>query len=228
MKDAKIKQHEMTGAVSRFILDHATEIAAVPAATDEAADVSAAYARTNKALANPVVQTQDVTEKATKAQKLLRDALPALLGPLASVATKANDITLLAKATLRARQLARLSPTELNELADQLIGLGEAQPAAVQTRYALSAILPILRGYQTDFAPLVGQTQDLIDDRSGAGQSAEDLLRTTMQQIYELDKVMKVFQIINLPLYRAYRKARVVGKRSGGKKKEKGGDAPKG
>ena len=173
MKDAKIKQHEMTGAVSRFILDHATEIAAVPAATDEAADVSAAYARTNKALANPVVQTQDVTEKATKAQKLLRDALPALLGPLASVATKANDITLLAKATLRARQLARLSPTELNELADQLIGLGEAQPAAVQTRYALSAILPILRGYQTDFAPLVGQTQDLIDDRSGAGQSAK-------------------------------------------------------
>ena len=226
MKDTKIKQHEMTGTVSRFTIERADAIAVVPAAAEEAAEVRAAYALTTKALANPVVQTKDVTEKAVEAQKKLRESLPALLGPLTSVATKSKDIDLLAKATLRAKQLD-LSPTELNELADQLIALGEAQPAAVKTKYALPAILPLLRGYQTDFAPLVGITQDLIDDRSGDNQSAESLLRATMQQVYELDKVMKIFKLLNPELYRAYRKARFVGKRSGGGKKP-GGDAPQG
>lgn len=215
----------MTGTVGRFTIERADAIAVVPAAAEEAAEVRTAYALTTKALANPVVQTKDVTEKAVEAQKKLRESLPALLGPLSAVATKSKDIDLLAKATLRAKQLDRLGPTELNELADQLIALGEAQPAAVKTKYALPAILPLLRGYQADFAPLVGITQDLIDDRSGDNQSAESLLRATMQQVYELDKVMKIFKLLNPDLYRAYRKARFVGKRSGGGKKA-GGDAP--
>ncbi len=225
MNDDRTRQHTMIGAVSRFSTDRADEIAVVPAATEEAADVTAAYKSTDAALANPLVQTKEVTEKANKARKLLRTSLPALLGPLSSVATKASDIDLLAKATLRSRQLDRLSDPELNTLADQLIGLGEAQPAAVQTKYSLPLILPTLRGYQTDFAPLVGSTQDLIDERSGDNRSAEDLLQAAMQQVYELDKVMKIFKILNPKLYADYRKARKIGKRpGGGEKKARGGD----
>ena len=227
MTDYQTRQHAMIGAVNRFSADRATEIAVVPAATEEAADVTAAYQSTDAALANPLVQTKDVTEKANKARKLLRTSLPALLGPLSAVATKASDIDLLAKATLRARQLNRLSDPELNSLADQLIGLGEAQPAAVQAKYSLPLILPTLRGYQTDFAPLVGSTQDLIDDRSSDILSAEDLLKATMQQVYELDKVMKIFKVLNADLYADYRKARKIGKRPGGSKKGGDGGAPK-
>ena len=223
MKDKQIKQMEMCGAVSRFTTDHAAALDAVEGVGSEAADVRVAYAALQQAVANPVEQTKDVTALADDARKQLRRALPALLGPLTSLATKTKNVDLLARATLRARQLNKLSPTELNALADQLITLGESQPAATKTKYGLTAILPLLRGYQTDFEPLVGQTQDLIDTRAGANQSAKALLRATLQQVYELDKVMLVFQLLNPDLHRDYRRARRVGKRSGG---GGGNDAP--
>ena len=71
--------------------------------------------------------------------------------------------------------------------------------------------------------------QGIIEDRSSDNRTAEELLKATMQQIYELDKVMKVFKILNPGLYKDYRKARRVGKRSGSSKKKgkgKGGAAP--
>lgn len=220
MDDDQIKQYEMCGTLTRFIATRAEEIDVVPAARAEAADVVTAHAKTVKASPNPVTQTQDVTEKAEKAERQLRAALPALLGPLSSVATKATDITLLAQTTLRVKQLERLSPGQLSELADQLLTIGEGQPTDILTHYGLSAVLPILRGYQAALAPLVGQTQDLIDTRSGAHVTAATLLKATMRQVYELDKVMLVFKILNPDLYRDYRKARFIGRRGGGKKKD--------
>jgi len=227
MKDVKIQQGKMCGMVDRFTTDRATDLALVPAAVEEGADVRAAYLLFTKATGTPVVQTQEVTEKAEAAREQLRTMLPALLGPLSSVATKATDVDLLARSTLKARQLERLSDTELSTLANDLITLGEDQPTAVKTKYALPLILPILRGYQTDFAPLVGQTQGIIDGRSSDNRTADQLLKATMQQIYELDKVMKIFKILNPGLYKDYRAARRIGKRSGSsKKKGKGGAAP--
>ena len=218
--DDQIKQYEMCGAVTRFNTDRAAEIGVVEAATDEAADVQKAYDTLKAAASNPIVQTQNVTQAADKAEAQLRLTLPALLGPLASVATKATDVSLLAKSTLRVKQLERLTAGQLSDLADQLLTIGENQPAPLQKHYGLNVVLPLLRGYQQTLAPLVGQTQDLIDDRSGDNQSVDDLLKATLQQIYEQDKVMLVFKVINPDLYRDYRKARRIGTRGGGGKKK--------
>ena len=228
MKDTQVLQSDMCGAVSRFTIDRAAEIGLVPAAVAEGKDVRDAHKLFKKAAPEGIVQTKDVTAKAEKAEKLLRTMLPALLGPLASVATKGKNMELLAKATLRMRQLERFNPTELNSLADLLIGLGEAQPTETKEKYALHLILPTLRGYQTDFEPLVGQTQDLIDDSASDNRTAAQLLTATMQQVYELDKVMLAFKILNPTLYTDYRKARKIGKRSGGGKKATGGGEGKG
>ena len=38
-----------------------------------------------------------------------------------------------------------------------------------------------------------------------------DLLRTLMQQVYELNKPMEVFRLINFALHSAYKKAHHVG-----------------
>ncbi len=219
MNDFQLKQQAMCGTVSRFVTDRATEVAVVPAAQIEAADVVTAHAKTTKALANPVVQTKNVTQVATEAEKQLRTALPALLGPLSSVATKAADVDLLAKSTLRVKQLQRLTPEQLHELADQLLTLGEGQSADILAHYGLAPVLTKLRGYQQALAPFIGQTQDLIDTRTSDNQTAETLLRATMRQVYELDKVMLVFKILNPSLYRDYRQARFVGKRGGSEAK---------
>lgn len=203
----------MCGAVTRFNTEHAAEIGVVEAATDEAADVQNAYVLLQKAIANPIIETKDVTRKANEAETKLRAGLPALLGPLASVATKAVDIDLLAKSTLRVKDLRALTPGQISQLADQMLTIGEGQPAPIQRRYGLNVVLPLLRGYQQTLAPLVGQTQDLIDDRSGDNQTVDELLKATLQQLREQDKVMLVFKVINPDLYRDYRKARRIGTR---------------
>ena len=228
MKDTQVMQGDMCGAVGRFTEEKAEKLALVPAAVSEGKDVRDAYKLFTDKTPEGIVETKEVTQKAETAEKLLRTMLPALLGPLASVASKGKNMELLAQATLRVRQLERLSPQELDSLATMLIGIGEDQPKDIKDKYALGLILPTLRGYQTDFQPLIGQTQDIIDGRASDNRTAAQLLQATLQQVYELDKVMLAFKILDPTLYTEYRKARKIGKRSGGGGKKGGnGEAPK-
>lgn len=218
------KQYAMTTVLVKFLADHAAAIAVSAVAAAEAADVLPAYDRLTAAVGAAPLNTAPVTERATGARAELLALLPALLGPLRSVATKTNDTALLARATLSATQLQKMKPEELRDVAKSLFDDADAHTAALAP-YALTApVLAQLRGKQEAFAPTVRGTGTLIDQRAQGNQSTSDLLRDLMQQVYELDKPMEVFRLLDQPLYDGYKRARRVG-RTGGKSKGKG-DTP--
>ncbi|MBF9223424.1 hypothetical protein [Hymenobacter ruricola] len=225
------KQYAMTTVLVKFIDDNGEAIGASEVAAAEAADIAPAYALLTAAVGGTPVNTKPVTEQATTARADLLAVLPALLGPLRSIATKTHDTALLAHATLSARQLDKMKPEELRDVSRDLFAAADARAAALAPYGLSKAVLAQMRGLHTAFAGTVRSTASLIDQRSEGNQSAEDLLADLMQQVYELDKPMEVFRFLNRPLYDAYKRARRVGssggkgsKGKGSKGKGKGGD----
>ena len=135
------KQYAMTTVLVKFLADNAAAIGASSMAAAEAADIPPAYQRLTVAVGAVPLNTAPVTQGATDARAALLVALPAVLGPLRSVATKTNDTALLARATLGATQLGRLKPEELRDVAKSLFDAADAHAKALAD-YALTA--PVL------------------------------------------------------------------------------------
>ena len=212
------KQYAMTTVLVKFIADNEKAIGTSAVAAAEAADIAPAYQQLTAAVGAAPLSTLASTQQATDLRAELLDVLPALLGPLRSIATKTTDTALLARATLSSTQLRAMKPEELRDVSKSLFDDADGHAQALAP-YALTApVLAQLRGKQLAFAATVRGTAALIDHRSEGNQSASDLLVALMQQVYELDKPMQVFRLLDKPLYRAYKKARRVG-RVGGKGK---------
>lgn len=205
------KQYAMTTVLVAFIADNAAAIGASAVAAAEAADIAPAYQQLTAAVGAAPLNTKPTTAQATAARTALLAALPALLGPLRSVATKTADTALLARATLSKGQLRKMKPEELRDVSKALFDAADAQAAAL-VPYALTApVLAQLRALHTDFSATVRSTSVLIDQRSQGNETTSELLRELMQQVYELDKPMEVFRFLNPPLFSAYQRARRVG-----------------
>ncbi|GAB3575065.1 hypothetical protein GCM10027345_09860 [Hymenobacter daeguensis] len=217
----------MTTVLVKFIADNAAGLAVSGVAAAEAADVAPAYERLTDAVGRAAVDTKPVTGQAATAQAALAAALPALLGPLRSIATKTQDADLLARTTLSAAQLSKMRPEELRDVSKALFDVADAH-AKELAAYGLTApVLAQLRALHTAFVPTVRSTASLIDQRGQGNQSIDELLLALMQQVYELDKPMEVFRFLNPSLYAAYKRARYVGKR-GGKGGKGGSDSGSG
>ncbi|WP_310392378.1 hypothetical protein [Hymenobacter sp.] len=205
------KQYAMTTVLVKFLADNTAAIGASAVAAAEAADIAPAYQLLTAAVGAAPLNTQPVTRGATDARTALLAALPAVLGPLRSIATKTNDTALLARATLSATQLQRMKPEELRDVAKGLFDDADGRAEAL-AGYALTGpVMAQMRAAQTAFAATVRSTSSLIDQRGQGNQSASDLLRALMQQVYELDKPMDAFRFLNRPLYDGYKRARRVG-----------------
>ena len=216
MDDRKDKQYAMTMVLVQFIADNGPAIAASEVAAAEAADIAPAYELLKTAVGGSAISTTAGTQKATDFRAELLRVLPALLGPLRSIATKTNDTDLLARATLSSRQLYKLKPEPLRDITAALFK-NAASHAAALVPYGLTApVLAQLQGKQTDFAGTVRGTSSLIDQRSQGNDTAVGLLDALMQQVYELDKPMEVFRVLNPDLHNGYKKARRVGSTGGG------------
>lgn len=206
------KQYAMTTVLVQFIVDNEKAIGASAVAATEAADIAPAYQKLTAAVGAAPLSTLAGTQRAAELRTELLDVLPALLGPLRSIATKTSDTALLARATLSSTQLRAMKPEELRDVSKSLFDDADGHAAAL-VPYALTGpVLARLRGQQAEFAATVRGTSSLIDQRSVGNQSASDLLLALMQQVYELDKPMQVFRLLNKPLYSAYKKARRVGR----------------
>lgn len=211
MNDKEEKQYAMTTVLVKFITDNQTALAASKEAAKEAADIAPAYATLATAVGTAPLSTQTTTKKAKTARTELLNVLPVVLGPLRSIATKTNNTALLARATLNSRQLRHMKPEELRDVSKVIMADADAQ-ATTLADYALTApVLAQLKGIQAAFAGTVRGTATLIDQRGQRGETASGLLRDLMQQVYELDKPMEVFRLLNKTLYGAYKKARRVG-----------------
>ena len=99
----------MAGLTTTFLAANAARLAPSPAAVREAADVQAAYAALQARAGQGLGSTQENTGTATTAQATALRLLPALLGPLRSLARKTSNAELLARATVSAKQLDKLS-----------------------------------------------------------------------------------------------------------------------
>ena len=206
------KQYAMTTVLVRFLADNAAAIAASEMAAAEAADVAPAYERLKTAVGAAPLSTQANTQQAGAARAQLLAALPALLGPLRSVATKTADRTLLAHATLSKTQLNSMKPEELRDVSQDLLAAADARATALDPYGLGKPVLARLRALHTAYAPTVRGTAALIDQRSQGNQSAVDLLAELMQQVYELDKPMDVFRFLDPALFDGYKRARRVGR----------------
>ncbi|WP_035557470.1 hypothetical protein [Hymenobacter sp. IS2118] len=205
------KQYAMTTVLVAFIAENAAAIGASEVAAAEAADIAPAYQRLTTAVGAAPLNTKPTTEQATTARAALLGALPALLGPLRSIATKTADTALLARATLSKGQLRKMKPEELRDVSKALFDAADAQAAALLP-YALTApVLAQLRALHAAFAATVRSTSVLIDQRSQGNETTSELLRALMQQVYELDKPMEVFRLLNPALFGGYQRARRVG-----------------
>jgi hypothetical protein len=210
------KQYAMTTVLVKFLADNAAAIGVSQVAAAEAADIAPAYERLTQAVGTAPLSTTANTGQATDARTALLAALPALLGPLRSVATKAKDAGLLARATLSARQLRKLRPEELRDVSKAFFEAADAHAQELGAYGLTAPVLAQLRALHTAFAPTVRSTASLIDQRSQGNEAASDLLRDLMQQVYELDKPMEVFRFLNSTLYAGYKRARRVGSTGGG------------
>lgn len=219
MEDRQDKQYTMTTVLVKFINDNRAAIKASKVADKEAGDILAAYATLGATLGSTPLSTKANTVSATAARRDLLAALLVIQGPLRSLATKAGDVDLLARATLSGKQLKAMKPEELRDVSKALFDAAAKQQAALEDYALTTAVLETLRGKQVAFAGTVRSTSSLIDQRSTAGQTADDLLRELMQQVYELDKPMGVFSLLNKPLHDGYKKARYIGSTGGGGKK---------
>jgi hypothetical protein len=205
----------MTTVLVKFLDDHKEAIGASAVAAAEAADIAPAYALLKAAVGSAQLSTAAGTQQATELRAELLRIMPALLGPLRSIATKTNDADLLARATLSSRQLHKMKPEELRDVTASLFK-SAADHAAALVPYGLpAAVVAQLLGKQTAFAGTVRGTSSLIDQRSQHHDTAVGRLNVLMQQVYELDKPMEVFRVLNPELYGAYKKARRVGSTGG-------------
>jgi len=216
MNDREEKQYAMTTVLVKFLDDNQTAIAVSEVAAAEAADIAPAYSLLKEAVGNAPLSTTAGTQQAADFRVELLRILPALLGPLRSIATKTNDTDLLARATLNSTQLRKMKPEELRDVTASLFKSADAHAKAL-VPYGLPApVVAELLGKQKAFAGTVRGTSSLIDQRSQGNNTALDRLHDLLLQIYELDKPMEVFRVLNPALHSAYKKARRVGSTGGG------------
>lgn len=148
--------------------------------------------------------------------------LPALLGPLSSIATRLGDNGLLASATLTSKQLRKLRPLAFIGVAESVLK-SAARPDVVPelakqglTAAALKPLHDALKVYKTA-QPATRQT---INERVLAGAALEELLAALMEEVRQLDADMKAFKLLNRALFDGYQQTRKLvttgGRGSGG------------
>jgi len=223
-------QYRMGGQVTPFLTAQAGRLAPSPAAVAEAADVQAAYAKVQASFGQGTLSTTANTGTAGTLQATVLKVLPALLGPLRSVARKLPDAregtALLARATISGKQLRKLRPGPLRDVVRHLLDDGITYQTPLQHYGYTAAVHAVITGHFDAFAKTVGTTRTLITTSKGTHASTDDLLLDFMKQCYELDDAMNVFRVLDEDLHRDYLAARRVGKSGGGGKKKKDGGTP--
>ncbi|GAB3825772.1 hypothetical protein GCM10028821_07110 [Hymenobacter jeollabukensis] len=218
----------MCGQLVAYLNDHQADIAVSEVAAKNAADVVAQYALIEKARGGTARRTATLTGDAKAARQTLLDLLPALLGPLRSVATRLGDNDLLALATLTSKQLRKLRPLAFIGVAESILN-SAARPDVVPelakqglTAAALKPLHDALKTYKTA-QPATRQT---INERVLAGAALEDLLTALLVEVRQLDEDMKAFKLLNRALFDGYQQARKLVSSGGGGSKG-GGVQPK-
>jgi hypothetical protein len=224
MRKRELSQAAMANVLVDFVHTHAADIKLSKVAAKEAQDVVDAYHLIAPKLGGAARVTEEVTKRRVRLKATFLEVLMAVLGPGRSLATATTDHDMLSLVTVSKETLRKLRPQALIGVGKKLIETIEASAPALEDHGVDAATLAAVRTAYDAYKASVPQTRELINARSVDNMTAQELLKALMQQIYELDASMEIFNFRNKPLFAAYKQAREIV--DVGVRPKDGGEAP--
>ena len=220
MHSFRADQFRMMGVLAPWLTTNLPAIGKSKVAAKEAADVVAGLPAVQAKAGLTATETKKVTERRNQQQEAFETRLLALFGPLQMIATAANDMDFLGLVTIGRTTFRRLRPELQAGVGQQVLAKAKAHAAALAD-YAIDAdFLTETQTLADSFQKGLPDTQSLLDARQNANATYEEVHEAQMDQIYELDKAMSVFEAVNPELHKGYKAARALVDSGGGKAKK--------
>ncbi|MBC7448306.1 MAG: hypothetical protein H7330_09630 [Hymenobacteraceae bacterium] len=206
----KKDQLRMMGLLTPWLQTNLARIGQSKMAKKEAQDVIDGYPAILGKAGQTSVQTREVTKRRNEQKKAFQTQMFSFAGPLRLIATRAHNIGLLALVTIGRTAFKEMRPELQAGVGQKLMEAAQAQAAALADSGLTAAHLADAAEALTVFTTGLPDTQALLDVRQNANAMYEEVHAAQMQQIYELDLAMAVFETLNPDLYKEYKQARAI------------------
>ena len=210
MEDFRKDQLGMIGVLTPWLTLNLPAIGQSKLAKKEAEDVIAGHPALLGKAGQTAVQTTEVTRRRNKQMKAFQKHIFALSGPMRLLAGRANDINTLALVTIGRTAFKGLRPLLQAGVGQKIMAAAQTQAATLADSGMDAAYLATAALAVKTFADGLPDTQTLLDARKNANATYEEVHAAQMQQVYELDLAMAVFETLNPTLYREYKQARAI------------------
>ncbi|MBC7447970.1 MAG: hypothetical protein H7330_07905 [Hymenobacteraceae bacterium] len=217
-------QLRMIGLLTPWLETNLSAIGQSKMAKKEAQDVINGYPAILSKAGLTTTQTRAVTRRRNEEKKAFQTQMFSITGPLRLIATRAGDINLLGLVTIGRTAFKRLRPELQAGVAGKIMEAAQAQAPALADSGLTAAHLAAAETAVDTFTTGLPDTQTLLDARKNANAMYEEVHDAQMQQIYELDLAMAVFETLNPVLYKEYKQARAI--LDTGAKGKMAGEAP--
>ena len=210
MEDFRKDQLGMIGVLTPWLTLNLPAIGQSKLAKKEAEDVIAGHPALLGKAGQTAVQTTEVTRRRNKQMKAFQKHIFALSGPMRLLAGRANDINTLALVTIGRTAFKGLRPLLQAGVGQKIMAAAQTQAATLADSGMDAAYLATAALAVKTFADGLPDTQTLLDARKNANATYEEVHAAQMQQVYELDLAMAVFETLNPTLYKEYKQARAI------------------
>lgn len=210
MKDFRKDQLGMIGILVPWLTLNLDAISQSKLANKEAQDVISGHPALLGKAGLTAVQTTEVTRRRNKEMKAFQKFIFSLNGPLRLLAGRANDITTLGLVTIGRTAFREMRPTLQASVGQQILAAAQDRAAELADSGLDAAYIAAAVQAHETFQKGLPDTQTLLDIRENANATYEEVHAALMQQIYELDLAMAVFETLNPVLYKQYKQARAI------------------
>ena len=210
MEDYRKDQLGMIGVLTPWLVTNLDAISQSKLAKKEAQDIIGGHPALLGKAGQTSVQTTEVTRRRNKQMKEFQKHIFALSGPMRLLAGRANDITTLALVTIGRAAFKEMRPLLQAGVGQKILDAANAQAATLADSGLDAAYLATAAEAVTTFTKGLPDTQTLLDARKNANATYEEVHAAQMQQVYELDLAMSVFETLNPTLYKEYKQARAI------------------
>lgn len=210
MEDFRKDQLGMMGVLAPWLTQNLATIGQSKLAQQEAQDVIDGYPAVLTKAGQTAVQTAEVTRRRKKQLKAFQNYIFSLCGPMRLLAGRANDITTLGLVTIGRTAFKEMRPALQAGVGQKIVAAAQAQASSLAASGLDADYLQAAAEAVQTFTDGLPDTQTLLDARKNANATYEEVHQAQMQQIYELDLAMAVFETLNPALYKAYKQARAI------------------
>ncbi len=210
MHKFKKDQLRMMGVLTPWLQTNLTRIGQSKTAKLESQDVLDGYPAILGKAGQTSVQTREVTKQRKAAQKAFQTQIMTFMGPLRLMASRAKDIDLLGLVTIGRTAFRALRPEMQAGVGKKILEAATAKATDLADNGLTAVHLAAAQTALDEYTTSLPDTQSLLDVRKNANATYEEVHGAQMQQIYELDLAMAVFQTLDPALYKEYKTARAI------------------